>query len=276
MKIAGPQDPLDQPEEERRAELVLDQAGQADRDDEEEADREQPARRRSSGPRPSRRSLPARPPRPPRAGRWRRSPAPGSRSSATRRGRRRRGSPAARQSRWRCAQGLSGSELISIWPSGVRTATAQTETPRIITPSSTAWPPTGASRLATSAPSGMRSGSAPLRTEAASACRAEPTVRAHVLPPGLGVLRGAALEALDPATGVDQLLLAGVEGVALGAELDVQVRPWSSACRTGSRTSSARWRACTRGGFLPSSPPSLDDARAARFRLVASVRSADS
>ena len=46
-----PQHPLDQPEEQRRAELVLDQAGGADRDDEEEADREQPARRRSSGPR---------------------------------------------------------------------------------------------------------------------------------------------------------------------------------------------------------------------------------
>ena len=41
MKIAGAQDPLDQPEEEGRAELVLDQAGQPDRDDEEEADREQ-------------------------------------------------------------------------------------------------------------------------------------------------------------------------------------------------------------------------------------------
>ena len=46
-----PQDALDEPEEERRAELVLDQAGDGDRDDEEEADREQPARRRSSGPR---------------------------------------------------------------------------------------------------------------------------------------------------------------------------------------------------------------------------------
>ena len=44
----------------------------------------------------------------------------------------------SRQSRWRCAQGTSGSELISIWPSGLRTATAQVETPRIITPSSTA------------------------------------------------------------------------------------------------------------------------------------------
>ena len=44
----------------------------------------------------------------------------------------------SRQTRWRCAQGTSGSELISIWPSGLRTATAQVETPRIITPSSTA------------------------------------------------------------------------------------------------------------------------------------------
>ena len=34
------QHPLDQPEEQRRAELVLDQAGQPDRDDEEEADGE--------------------------------------------------------------------------------------------------------------------------------------------------------------------------------------------------------------------------------------------
>ena len=67
-----------------------------------------------------------------------------------------------RQMRWRFAQGRSASDSTSIWPSGVRTATAQVETPRIITPSSTACPPTGASRLATSAPSGMRSGSPPL------------------------------------------------------------------------------------------------------------------
>ena len=43
-----------------------------------------------------------------------------------------------RQRRWRLAHGTSVSDSISIWPSGVRTATAQTETPRIITPSSTA------------------------------------------------------------------------------------------------------------------------------------------
>ena len=38
----------------------------------------------------------------------------------------------------------------------------------------------------------------------------------------------AALEPVDAATGVDQLLLAGVEGVALAAQLDVQVSAWSS------------------------------------------------
>src|SRR6478752_3156472 len=36
------------------------------------------------------------------------------------------------------------------------------------------------------------------------------------------LLRVAALEALDPATGVDQLLLPRVEGVAFRAELDAQ------------------------------------------------------
>ena len=36
----------------------------------------------------------------------------------------------------------------------------------------------------------------------------------------LGLLRVTALEALDAATGVNQLLLAGKEGVALVAELD--------------------------------------------------------
>src|SRR5438876_22436 len=37
-------------------------------------------------------------------------------------------------------------------------------------------------------------------------------------------LRGATLEALDATTRVDQLLLAGVEGVTLRAELDAQRR----------------------------------------------------
>ena len=79
-----------------------------------------------------------------------------------------------RQRRWRFAQGTSGSDSTSTSPSGVRTATAQVEMPRIITPSSTACPPTGASRLATRAPSGMRSGSAPF-DETASACAEPPS-----------------------------------------------------------------------------------------------------
>ena len=39
----------------------------------------------------------------------------------------------------------SGNDWTSISSSGVRTATAHVETPRIITPSRTAWPPIGAS-----------------------------------------------------------------------------------------------------------------------------------
>ena len=44
---------------------------------------------------------------------------------------------------------------------------------------------------------------------------------ARLLLGGLG-LRGPALEALDPATGVYELLLAGVEGMALRAQLDAK------------------------------------------------------
>ena len=69
-----------------------------------------------------------------------------------------------RSSRWRLVQETSGSETTSISPlapslesgppaascsaDGLRTATAQVEMPRIITPSSTAWPPIGASLVA--------------------------------------------------------------------------------------------------------------------------------
>jgi hypothetical protein len=69
-----------------------------------------------------------------------------------------------RSRRWRLTIETSGSETISISPSaasvgssswplaicsgdGLRTATAHVETPRIITPSRTAWPPIGASRV---------------------------------------------------------------------------------------------------------------------------------
>src|SRR5436190_18242688 len=81
---------------------------------------------------------------------------------------------------------------------GLRTPTAQVETPRIITPSRTAWPPTGASRCATSSPS--------LLMRSAPRC-----------------LGGAPLEAIDASTRVDQLLPPGVERVAVRADLDVDL-----------------------------------------------------
>ena len=75
-----------------------------------------------------------------------------------------------RSSRWRFVHETSGSEMTSISPlapsfesgppaascsaEGLRTATAQVEMPRIITPSSTAWPPMGASLVASRAASG--------------------------------------------------------------------------------------------------------------------------
>src|SRR3954451_7556747 len=99
---------------------------------------------------------------------------------------------------------------------GSRTATAQVEMPRIITPSSTACPPTGLSRAAISAPSGRRVSSA-----------AEVALTGGLDSGALralgGALGGTALEALDAATGVDQLLLAGVERVAVRADLDVKL-----------------------------------------------------
>ena len=75
--------------------------------------------------------------------------------------------------------------------------------------------------------------------------------------PGLGALGGAALEALDPAAGVDELLLAGVERDGRPSRSPRAGPPSSSGCRTGSRTSSARSRACTRDGCRSSSPVSL-------------------
>src|SRR5436309_4055879 len=83
---------------------------------------------------------------------------------------------------------------------GLRTATAHVETPRIITPSRTACPPTGASRCATSSPSVWLTRS---------------------LAPGS--LGGATLEPVHPAAGVDQLLPPGVERVAVRADLDVDL-----------------------------------------------------
>src|SRR5436190_7298499 len=79
----------------------------------------------------------------------------------------------------------------AISPSGLRTATAQLDGERIITPSRTAWPPIA------------------VATELAALA-------------GLRALQ-LALEPLDAATGVDELLLAGVEGMAGRADLDVQL-----------------------------------------------------
>ena len=87
------------------------------------------------------------------------------------------------RSRWRFVQETSGSETTSISPfapsfesappsascsaDGLRTATAHVEMPRIITPSSTAWPPMGASLVASrslSGPCAVRGGGGTHRT----------------------------------------------------------------------------------------------------------------
>src|SRR3954466_11796702 len=88
----------------------------------------------------------------------------------------------------------TGRETCAMSPRGVRTATAQFPGPRIITPSRTACPPTVAT-----------DGSL------AAALRA------------LGALEPT-LEALHPAARVEELLLARVEGMALRADLDVELR----------------------------------------------------
>ena len=65
----------------------------------------------------------------------------------------------SRSTRWRRVHDENGNDVISIPPSGspagpaLRTATAHVVTPRIMTPSRTAWPPTGASRCGGSATS---------------------------------------------------------------------------------------------------------------------------
>src|SRR3954462_13172287 len=86
-------------------------------------------------------------------------------------------------------------------PAGSRTATAQWSCPRIITPSTTAWPPercvAGGGGDAEASPTGSALGGL-LRC--------------------LG-LRVSTLEALDPSAGVHELLLARVEGMPIRAEL---------------------------------------------------------
>src|SRR6266404_751479 len=97
-----------------------------------------------------------------------------------------------RRIEWRAIAESIGRVTCAIEPPGVRTATAQFPGLRIMAPSRTACPPTVITRLA----------------RALGA---------------LGALEPA-LEALDPPTGVHELLLGRIEGVALGADLDVQLR----------------------------------------------------
>src|ERR1044072_5860777 len=92
--------------------------------------------------------------------------------------------------RWRKSMDAIGRLTSAMAPSGLRTATDHADGPRIITPSRTAWPPMGALLLFFS-----------------------------LLGPA-GLLE-APLEALDATAGVHELLLAGVERMALGADLDV-------------------------------------------------------
>src|SRR5262249_6687142 len=80
----------------------------------------------------------------------------------------------------------------AIAPSGLRTATAQLDGERIITPSRTAWPPIAVAIGVLAALAGLRA-------------------------------LELALEALDAAAGVDELLLARVEGMAGRADLDVKL-----------------------------------------------------
>src|SRR3954468_969825 len=102
------------------------------------------------------------------------------------------------------AQLVTGWETSLIRPSGRRTATAQLDGPRIITPSRTAWPPT-------------------LVVTWTAALRGS-TTDALCLAGRLG-LRGslAPAEALDASARVDELLLARVERVAVRADLDVDL-----------------------------------------------------
>src|ERR1700759_4130998 len=124
--------------------------------------------------------------------------------------------------RWRLVQETSGNDCTAIGPSsvessstaGLRTATAHVVMPRIITPSSTACPPTGASREAVRRPPPAP---APISCNPGLSARAGGRTRSAA------TLGHAPLEALNATTGVDQLLLARIERVAGRADLDVNL-----------------------------------------------------
>src|SRR5919201_7130374 len=103
-----------------------------------------------------------------------------------------------------------GFETCAMLPSGFRTATAQFEAPRIITPSSTACPPIGAD-IATQTDARAKPARPDRGTASGASGTACPPIGALIVsylrrPGGLRPLE-TALEALHPATGVDELLL---------------------------------------------------------------------
>ncbi len=174
-------DALDQPEQRRGVQLRLDQADEPDRDDEEQADREgerdderaDPGRARRARS-PSAAPLLARRCSGARRGDLRVGGdvrARAGRSPASRRARRRRARAAGAARGGAAAPTRTGSVCTAISPAraprgrrasaaarrvGSRTATDQVRTPRIITPSSTACPPIGASRSALPTPRDVR------------------------------------------------------------------------------------------------------------------------
>ena len=210
---------------------MLDQARQPDRHDEEQPDREQRRDHHRPGPGAARdlllllRKL----------GVGRDARVPACRSPATRPAPPRRGSPASGRRAGAWSSDSSGNDLHVISPSVAaprRAACARrrahVRAPRIITPSSTAWPPRGASRDAVRRPCGLdRAGRRALARLARAPGRpARRTPRAPPAPGSRGrapALGDAPLEALDATAGVDQLLPAGVERVAGGADLDVDL-----------------------------------------------------
>ena len=218
---AGAQYALDQPEKERRAKLVLDQAGEADRNDEEEAHRKQ--HREGDGQAPN-----------PAADLFRLalvvlelSIGGDCKSSEADLQRLAEGDHTTqyRQAPETVARGPGADRLGADLDLAVRTAHRHGPDRdaahhhalehRLATNRRVAFGDQGAIGHAQRVgPVFGRDGSFGLQ-------RAQ--LWAHGLPPGLGVLGSTALEALDPAARVDQLLLAGVERVALGAELDMQV-----------------------------------------------------
>src|SRR5438445_2914206 len=113
----------------------------------------------------------------------------------------------------------NGFSSVAIVPSGRRTATATREGERIMTPSITAWPPTGRKGMDV-----LGTGTAPgrARCAAAGAVRRQLGLGGRRLRRSLVLLAAVApAEALHAPGLVHQLLLAGIERVAGGADFEV-------------------------------------------------------